>query len=219
MAKTSQRRLQALAARATTRRVRRRLDASLSAWHVLTRGKRRRRQRLSSLVLRVLGRQLHATFIAWHQDVRRRQVQEHVVRVIGLRIARVALRHAFSLWAALSGALHAKRQRVYDFTRRCVAKWAAGATSRALERWRSDVAVRRSVRYKARWLALRAGARVTGAAFTAWATYTLTLLAAKDNAVLFAVRMMRFSAHKVRGRVGRAEVAANPQLEALYPKF
>ena len=96
--------------------------------------------------------------------------------------------------------LGAKRRRIYDFTRRIVSKWATGSAARAFERWRAVTGVKRAAMSKARGFVMRARNRVAGAAFTAWATYTLALLAAKDNAVLFAVRMMRFSAHKALRR-------------------
>jgi hypothetical protein len=72
------------------------------AWRHLSRGKRRRRQRLSSLVLRVLGRQLHAAFAQWRQDVKQSRAQERVMRVIAERVSRGSLRNAYTLWASLS---------------------------------------------------------------------------------------------------------------------
>ena len=192
--------LRVIATRVVVRNNRRLVHASAREWHRMAKIKHHRRRRLSTLVMRVLARQLREPFVAWHRGMRRRRVRARVVRAFTLRIVRGTLSRSFRLWASVSGARSAKRRRVYDFSRRVFAKWAAGAAARAFQRWCAACAKKRAVRRKARVFVLRSRSRVVSASFTAWATYTLAILAAKDNAMLFLVRMMRSHAHKALRR-------------------
>ena len=73
-------------------------------------------------------------------------------------------------------------------------------TTRAFERWRDAARTTRVARAKANATLLRWRRRDLHAAFSEWATTTLYRLAARDNAMLFAVRIARSSAHKAFAR-------------------
>ena len=61
------------------------------AWFGVARGKARRKQRLSALLLQVLNRNAHARFVHWARVAKRRRRERHLVRVVGERLGRCLL--------------------------------------------------------------------------------------------------------------------------------
>ena len=123
------------------------------AWFQLSRGKCRRRGRLSALVLRVFERKRHAAFITWARAVKRVKRERHLVRIVGARLAKGTLRQSFAAWTAESGARASKRRRVRDFARRVFlggvsatrrAPSDVGAKPRGRRGWRAQRRTRRS---------------------------------------------------------------------------
>ena len=190
------RRLKAAAERVIARWTRAAVADTFYSWVQVAKGKQRRRDKLSALVLRVLGRQLHSSFMQWLQTVRKAKRDRHVVGVIGRRLNRDALSRAFTGWCQISGAQRSHRNRVLAFTRRTLTRWAAQSATMAFERWRSQSTLMRVTRVKAERLVRTWRYRDVANAFEVWQTHTLAMLAARDSAVLFAVRLMRGSAYK-----------------------
>ena len=166
------------------------------AWLSVASGKRRRRARLSQLVLRVLNRERHAAFLAWARAARAERRERHVLSVLSRRFDRSALRSSFRLWSAASGARASRDARVTQFTERLVARWNGVAEAKALERWRFVCARRARARRKAAAVVKKWRRRDLHAAFAEWATTVMYALAARDNAMLFAVRITRLASHK-----------------------
>ena len=170
------------------------------AWFGVARGKARRKQRLSALLLQVLNRNAHARFVHWARVARRRRRERHLVRVVGERLGRGVARRAFHAWAVDAGAAANRKRRVLEFARRCVGRWATASTGRAFERWVAHVERRSEAKKRVAVVLRRRRERDLRAAYSAWATRTLCVLAARDNAVLFAVRLMRAEAHRALQR-------------------
>ena len=190
------RRMRAVGTKIAERWMRSSMADFFFAWFQLSRGKCRRRGRLSALVLRVFERKRHAAFITWARAVKRVKRERHLVRIVGARLAKGTLRQSFAAWTAESGARASKRRRVRDFARRVFLRWSLSYTTRAFGRWREAARTTRVARAKANATLLRWRRRDVHAAFSEWAGTTLYRLAARDNAMLFAVRVARSSAHK-----------------------
>jgi len=199
---SERRRLEVICLRMTARWQRCNLTAAVNTWFNLAHGKVQRRSRLSSLVLRVLGRQLHSAFLTWEAGVKQRRRERHLLRIVGDKVMRGSMRSAFRAWAGRSERAGAgsRARRVVELARRIAAKWGSRWLALGFERWRARTATMRGVRVKARALLWRAQWRTAVAAFTAWATLTLAVIAATDSGALFAVRMMRSNAFKALRR-------------------
>ena len=202
------RRLKAAAERVIARWTRAAVADTFYSWVQVAKGKQRRRDKLSALVLRVLGRQLHSSFMQWLQTVRKAKRDRHVVGVIGRPAQpRRALEGVHGVVPDQRRAALPSQPRPRVHAQDAHALAAQSATM-AFERWRHQSTTMRVTRVKAERLVRTWRYRDVANAFEVWQTHTLAMLAARDSAVLFAVRLMRGSAYKAlngwRDAVARA---------------
>ena len=121
--------------------------------------------------------------------------ERHVLSVLSRRFDRSALRSSFRLWSAASGA----RARATRASRSSPNGWSrAGTASPRLRRSSGggSSARRARARRKAAAVVKKWRRRDLHAAFAEWATTVMYALAARDNAMLFAVRITRLASHK-----------------------
>lgn len=166
------------------------------AWRSFAVGKRARRERVSRLVLRVLDRERRAAFLAWASRARTRRRFGRVAAALRSRFDRSATRSCFRLWRRFVETRTSRETRVVQLARRIAARWNGVAKAKALERWRFVCARRARARRRAAGVVKKWRRRDLHAAFAEWATTVMYVLAARDNALLFAVRITRLASHK-----------------------